>query len=129
MTNERYLIVSYFLDACLCLGVGTFTYAVLRRPLRQVAAVLPWKDLADHLVKLFPIGIVLPALMGFAAVSYRGCNDATYDAIIKNRAYMVEINHKQIWSSIFYVVCAVLIWDAILLVFLIIERHSRTQDR
>jgi len=125
MTNEQYLVLSYFLVAALCLGLGTVCCLFLRTPLHILASNLPWKNWTRLLTRLFPVGILLPVLMGFASVSYRGCNVQSYDQILRNRAYLVNVNHHQLRTSILYLICAVLIWDAMLLLVMVAVRRSR----
>ncbi|SRR5258706_6171219 len=117
MTNERYLIVSYFLVAALSAGVGAAVYLFLRRPFDGVADVARGKRLSSLLKKLLPCGLLFPALLGFVSVSYRGCNK-TYDQIVESRRYLVQKNQEQISSVLLYTLGAVLFWDVIVLLTL-----------
>jgi hypothetical protein len=117
LTNEQYLIVSYFVCAALSLAAGILVYLYLRRPFAAVAAAASGKHLPAILKRLFPCGLIFPALLGFLSVSYRGCNES-YENIIEHREYLVSINKQQISAILFYIVVAVLFWNLIALLIL-----------
>jgi hypothetical protein len=48
MTNERYLIASYFVGAALSVGLGTIVYLFLRRPFGGVADAASGKRLSSQ---------------------------------------------------------------------------------
>ena len=129
MTNEQYLIVSYFLVAATSLVIGFVAYAWLRSPFNGVAAALPWKGMRDLLVRLFPIGILFPALIGFISVEYKGCNKETYAKVIADRSYLVGKNQEQISSSLDHVAWAVVGWALIVAILLIFARRSESTRR
>ena len=119
MTNERYLIVSYFLIASLSFGLGILVYLCLRRPFNIVSDSVQGTRLPGILKKLFPIGLPFPALLGFTSVAYRGCADhRTYEGIVQDRSYLVHKNQEQISSALLYILGAVLVWDIIVLLAL-----------
>lgn len=119
MTNERYLVVSYVLCALLSVALGSLVYFFLRRPFDDVAGAASGKHLPSILKRLFPVGLVLPALLGFVSVSYSSCNRTTYEEIVQDRSYLVEKNEEQISSILLSILVAVLIWD--LVIFLILK--------
>ena len=121
MTNEQYLVVSYFCIAAIAVMVGLAAYFWLRAPLHEVAAALPWKALRKLLLRIFPAGIVLPALLGFVSVSYRGCNRREYDKIVADRSYLVSKGQEQISASLTHVVWAVFAWCALIAILVAIE--------
>jgi hypothetical protein len=123
MTNEHYLVVSYFCVAATAVVVGFAAYCWLRAPLHEVAAALPWKALRALLLRLFPAGIVLPALLGFVSVSYRGCNRQEYEKIVADRSYLVSKGQEQISASLTHVVWAVFAWCALIATLVAIERR------
>ena len=43
MSNERYLIVSYFVFAIVCLGLGIAVYSILRKPFEDIANTIAGK--------------------------------------------------------------------------------------
>lgn len=114
MTNDTYLVVSYFICAALSIALGTVVYLLLRGPFAVVADAAPRKHLRSILKRLFPIGLLLPALLGFVSVSYQSCNRQTYAKIVESRRYLVEKNQEQISATLLSVVVAVLVWDAVI---------------
>lgn len=115
MTNDTYLVVSYFICAALSIALGTAVYLFLRGPFAVVADAAPRKHLRSILKRLFAIGLLLPALLGFVSVSYQSCNRQTYAKIVESRSYLVEKNQEQISATLLSVVVAVLVWDAVIL--------------
>jgi hypothetical protein len=123
MTNEEYLVVSYFCVAAISVVIGVAAYLWLRTPFYQTASALPWKGLRELLSRLFPVGIVLPAVLGFVSVSYRGCNKQEYEKIIADRAYLVSKNQDQVSASLTHVIWAVFAWCALVVLLLAIKRR------
>jgi hypothetical protein len=121
LTNEQYLIVSYFVCAVFSIAAGILVYLYLRRPFAAVAESAPGKHLPTILKRLFPCGLIFPALLGFLSISYRGCSES-YESIIAHRNFLVSKNHQQISAVLFYVVVAVLFWN---LIGLLILRSSQ----
>src|SRR5467141_2891841 len=128
MTNERYLIASYFAGAALSAGLGTMVYMFLRRPFGGVADAAWGKRLSSMLKRLLPLGLLFPALLGFVSVFYQGCGRTTYDEIVQNRSYLVEKNQEQISSVLFYILVAVVFWDLIVLLILKYAQNSRNES-
>jgi hypothetical protein len=115
MTNDRYLIVSYFLGAASSGALGTLVYLFLRRPFGNLADAASSKRLPSILKRLFPVGLVFPALLGFVSVFYMSCSQNTYDQVIQDRKYLVERNQQQISLALLFILVAVLLWDLIIL--------------
>lgn len=123
MTNEQYLIVSYFCVAAISVAIGFAAYSWLRAPLRGIAAALPWKALRELLSRLFPVGVILPGLLGFISVSYKGCNFQQYEKIVADRSYLVSKSQEQISASLTHVVWAVFAWCLFIAVLLAAKRR------
>jgi hypothetical protein len=124
MSNSQYLTLSYFLVAAGSLVIGGCAVLWLWKPLREFAAALPWKAFGRFLVRLFPLGILLPAFLGFVSVSYYGCNVDTYEKVVANRKYLEDKNLEQISASLFYVVYAVIVWCVILAVVVALKKRG-----
>ncbi len=118
MTNERYLIASYFVCAALSIALGILVYFYLRRPFASVADAASGKRLSSILKRLLPCGLVFPALLGFVSVSYQSCTRTTYEEIVEHRGYLVEKNQEQISSVLLSILVAVLFWDVVVLLIL-----------
>jgi hypothetical protein len=124
MTNERYLVVSYFCVALVSLAIGFCAFLWLRKSFGEVASAMPWKTFRAVIVRLFPVGLVFPALMGFLSVNYIGCNKNTYEKVVANRAYLEDKNAEQISASLTHVVWAVFIWCALIAILLAVKQRS-----
>ena len=124
MTNDQYLIVSYFVCAALSVAAGVLVYLYLRRPFAGVADAASGKHLPTLLKRLLPCGLVFPALLGFLSVSYDGCGKS-YADIVANREFLVAKNQEQLSAILFYVVLAVLFWN---LIALLILRSARPES-
>jgi len=115
MTNEQFLIVSYFAVAAVSILLGTLVYFYLRRPFGEFMAAAPGKHFSSILKKLFPCGLIFPALLGFISVSYSSCNHDTYEKIVQSRQYLVEKNHEQLSSILLFLLIAILVWNVVLI--------------
>jgi hypothetical protein len=112
------LIVSYFLVGGLAIGFAVAAYACLRRPLAGLARAFPNRHLASVLKKLFPAGLVLPALAGFLSVNYHSCQHESYQSIIADRSYLVGKNQQQLSAICTFLILAVFGWGIVVLLSL-----------
>ena len=124
MTNDQYLIVSYFVCAALSLAAGVLVYLYLRRPFAGVADSAPGNHLPALLKRLLPCGLIFPALLGFLSVSYQGCGKS-YADIVASREYLVAKNHEQLSEILFYIAVAILFWNLIALLILRSAQHGK----
>lgn len=124
MTNEQYLVVSYFTVGLLSFGFALAAYLWLRRSFIGVTQSIRNK-LTIILRRLFFIGIILPALVGFFSVSFRSCTKVTYVQIIADRSYLVAKNQEQLSTSLSYIVIALLLWGLIILGAFIISKNHK----
>ena len=112
MTNEQYLIVSYFAVAAMAIAFAGATWLYLRRSFSGTTQTLS-DNLSRVLKGMFPAGLLLPALLGFVSVSYRGCV-RSFEDIVKERSYLVQKNQEQISSILLWIAAAVLFWDLVI---------------
>ena len=113
MSNERFLQVSYFVVLFGSLLLGWLTYALLRRQFFGVCDGTPRSRLAPIVRRFFLIGLVGPPVLGFCSVSYLpafSCNITTYEQIIKDRAYLIQVSQAQLQAALEYTIIAVLLW-------------------
>ena len=130
MTNETYLVVSYFASGLLCLGLTLAAYVWLRRSVNGIASALPQENWGKVLKKAFPLSTILFAFSSFLAVDYYGgCGQKTYADIIKERSYLVEMNQKQVSNTLMAIVSAVLLWGLIVLLSLLVIQRARKAER
>ena len=125
MTNEQYLIVSYFAVAAMAVAFAGATWLYLRRSFERITQMLWPGNLSQILKAMFPAGLFLPAFLGFVTVSYRGCG-RSYEDIVKERSYLIQRNQEQISSILLWIAAALLFWD--LLIFLAL-RFARANSR
>jgi hypothetical protein len=123
MTNELYLIVSYFAVAALAMVFAGAVWLYLRRPFGGIAQAVSQGNLSRILKAMFPAGLFLPALLGFVSVNYRGCGKS-YAEVVKERSYLVHKNQEQISSILLWIVAALLFWDLVVLLALRFARAS-----
>jgi hypothetical protein len=128
MTNEQYLIISYFCVALFSLAIGLGAYLWLRAPFHAVVNAFSWKAVRKLLVRIFPMGIIFPALMGFISVKYIGCEAKDYAHVVAQRSYLVGRNQEQISASFKYVTWAVLTWCALVAILLAVKRHADSRS-
>ncbi len=127
MTNEHYLIASYFVVAAACMAVSFAVYTLLRRSFAAMTTVVPGGRLGNLLQRLFFIGIVLPGLAGFLSVTFYSCDKPTYQKIIADRPYLVAKNQEQLSASFSYIVIALLIWGFIAAASFWLQHRNRNQ--
>jgi len=126
MSNEHYLIVSYFVFALVSLALGVAAYRVLRRPFAAIAeAVAGLRGVM--LRRTLALSLALAAVLGFLSVSYVDCNRG-YDQIVKDRSLMDEINRQQLQHAGNWIVFAVLAWGFMVVVLLAIWRRKKQQE-
>lgn len=125
MTNEQYLVVSYFVCAGFALALGVFVYLHLRRSFSGIVDVASGERFAATLKRLFPVGLVLPALLGFVSVSYMSCDRSTYAAIVESRRYLIGRNQKQISWILISILVAIVFWDFVILLVLKFSQGER----
>lgn len=123
MTNEQYLVVSYFTVGLLSFAFAMAVYLLLRHSFIAVTQAVRGK-LSVILRRLFFIGIIFPALGGFFSVSFRNCSE-TYIQIIADRSYLVAKNQEQLSTSLSYIVIALLTWGLIILGAFIINKKQK----
>jgi hypothetical protein len=129
LTNDQYLISSYFVCAALSIVAGALIYIYLRRPFAGVADASSSKHLSSILKKLFPCGLFFPALLGFVSVPYQGCSRTTYAEVIENREYLVAKNHEQIAAVLFCILVAVLFWNVVAFLILKSAQRGKSESR
>jgi len=117
MNNEQFLIFSYFIVSAGVMAIALAVYAYLHRPLAGITRTFRNTHLGLVLKKLFPVGLVLPALAGFLSVDYYGC-DRNYAQIIADRSYLINKNQEQISTACLFLLVALLVWGVIVLISL-----------
>jgi hypothetical protein len=123
MTNEQYLVVSYFCVAAISVAIGFSAFLWLKKSFAEVASAMPWKALRGVLVRLFPVGIVFSSLLGFLTVTYVGCQADTYQKVVASRGYLEGKNAEQISASLTHIMWAVFAWGLLLAILLAVKQR------
>ncbi|MBN1866982.1 hypothetical protein JW916_06785 [Candidatus Sumerlaeota bacterium] len=113
MSNDQYLVVSYFVVGGACVVLALATYALLRRSFFALTRVAPGGRLGRVYRRLFLFGVVVPALTGFFSVSFYSCEISSYDAVVKDRSYLVRKNQEQMATTLSYTCAALLTWGCL----------------
>ena len=132
MTNEQYLIVSYFAAAGGGVVMAVITAMILRSPLRQaVGGIL--SPLGRLLRRLLPAWLILFVLFAFMTVSYFDCSHQTYQKIVTDRPHMIRVTHSQAQHMLLFAGVALFVYVLGLAVILVVrprtvEGHGRLSD-
>ena len=126
MTNEHYLIVSYFVVGLVSLGLGVAVYRVLRRPFAEIAEAVAGRFGSTILKRALAVSMTVAAVIGFLSVSYtqRGCE--SYEEVVKDRSYLVQVNQQQLQGASNWVVYAVFAWGVVVVICLVVLRRKAT---
>jgi len=122
MSNEQYLIVSYFVIGLTCMGLAIATFMLLWRSFAALTSAVPGGGLGRIFRKLFLVGIVLPSMAGFFSVTFRSCSKESYQTIIADRSYLVAKNQEQLRASLSHMAMALLVWGLILSIAFLAKR-------
>jgi cobalamin biosynthesis protein CobD/CbiB len=125
MSNEQYLIVTYFGFGLLSIVLGTAVSLWLRKPFVGTAEGVANLHLVRQLRRMFSPGIILSALAGFLSVSY-GC-PPNYEKIVADRDFMIMKNHEQVAECLFYLTIAVMAWVFIITLAIALVRRQKAR--
>jgi hypothetical protein len=130
MSNERYLIVSYFLFAFVSVCLGGAAYRVLRTPFAAIAEMVVVRGRSLILKRVLAASLTAAAVLGFLGFSYtqKGCMN--YEQVVKDRQYLVEANRKQLQGSGNWIAGVALGWGLIVLLCLVAlqRRNENSED-
>jgi hypothetical protein len=126
MTNEHYLIVSYFFFGVLSLCVGVFAHRVLRNPFAAIAERVAGKAPGVFLRRTLAASITLAAVLGFLSVNYEACK--TYEQVVSDREYLVQVNREQLQHAGNWTSGVVLAWGLVVVIGLVVMRKKNSAD-
>ncbi len=126
MSNEHYLIVSYFLVAFVSLCLGAVAYRALRTPFAAIAELVAGTS-STILKRALAVSMTMAAVLGFLGVSYtqKGCMN--YEHVVKNRDYLVQLNREQLQGTGNWIVYAVFTWCVVVLICLLVLRNKESE--
>ena len=94
MTNEQYLVVSYFAAAGVGVLLAVLTALFLSAPLSKALGQVA-RPLAAVFRRFLPSWLILAVLLGFLSVTYYDCDHGTYQKIVADRHHLVQKNFEQ----------------------------------
>src|ERR1700691_4728019 len=122
MANDHFLIVSYFVVGAISVVFGTAAFLFLRRPFEDSLKFCAGRNLVSALKRLFPVVIIVPAVLGFVSVAYKSCEIGTYEGIVRDRQYLIQKNHEQLSSVCLMLLIAIIFWN---LLFIVVQKYGR----
>jgi len=128
MSNERYLIVSYFALAIFCFGLGLLVYSILRRPFERVADSIGGNARQTWLKRTMVVSMTAASVPGFLGVSYNQQGCTKYEQVIKERAYLVDRNIEQVQNATAWIVWTLLLWCVVIGVALAATRKQKSDQ-
>lgn len=126
MSNETYLIVSYFVVVALCAGLGIAAYLWLRRPAEGIAGSMPHENLRKIIRRAFPLSTVFFALSWCLSVNFYGCEQKKYHEIVNDRSYITTKNAEQVSEALRGIIWSVALWSAFFAIALRTTRRRRS---
>jgi hypothetical protein len=125
VSNEHYLIVSYFLVGLVSLCLGIAVYRVLRTPFAAIAEAATGRLRSRVLTRAFGVFMTLAATLGFLSVSYnqRGC--VSYERVIQNRYFLEQNSKEQLQKTADWIVAAIFFWCVVVLICLVALRRAQ----
>jgi hypothetical protein len=127
LSNENYLLVSYFVVGILCLGIGVGAYLVLAPSFAQIAGAVAGGVRRNFLKSATGFLMLFAAAVGFLSISYTdGC--LNYEQVVRNRDYLVRINQQQVQSTGGWVVAAVFLWCIVVMICLVALRNAESKQ-
>jgi len=129
VSNEHYLIVSYFLFALVSLCMGVAVYRILRTPFAAIAESATARFGSRLLTRVMAVCMTIAAVVGFLGVSYtqKGCR--SYEQVIKDREYLIQMNQQQVARTSDWLVWAVFLWCIVVLFCLLAWRRAEGPHR
>jgi len=124
MSNEHYLIVSYFVFAIVCIGLGLVVYLILRRPFERIVEVTVGKR-STILKRALVVSLTAAALLGFLGFSYNQKGCVSYEQVISSRPNLVDANVEQVQGAAGWIVGTVFVWDLLLVIGLATAKNRK----
>jgi len=127
MSNERYLIVSYFFFALVCLVLGVLVYWILRIPFERIA-VATVGSRGTVLKRVLAVSMTAAAVLGFLGFSYNQKGCVSYQQVINSRNFLVEANVEQVQGAADWIAWTVLAWGVVVAIGLSAMRKRKAGE-
>jgi len=125
MTNEQYLVVSYFAAAGVGVLLAVLTALFLSAPLTRVLAGVA-RPLGTVFRRFLPSWLILAVLFSFFSVTYYDCQHDTYQKIVADRHYLVQKNFEQGADMTWYLAAALAAYGLVLGISLLGRGQARS---
>jgi len=127
MSNERYLIVSYFFFALVCLVLGVLVYWILRTPFELIAEATVGSR-GTVLKRVLAVSMTAAAVLGFLGFSYNQKGCVSYQQVINSRNFLVEANVEQVQGAADWIAWTVLAWGVVVAIGLSAMRKRKAGE-
>lgn len=131
MSNDHYLIVSYFVGLGLALGLAALTYRVLREPFGRIADAALTNSKSIFLKRALPVTLTVAATLAFLGVSYtdNSCGSYTYQQVVSERSYLEQQNRRQLAETSITMAQVVVGFSLAALICLIVVKRNDEQKK
>ncbi|HVN19664.1 MAG TPA: hypothetical protein VMU05_12845 [Dongiaceae bacterium] len=128
MSNERYLVLSYFLFGVVCLGLGLLVYFILRRPFSAIADAVAGDSRSPVLKRALMFSLTVAGVLGFLGYSYNEHGCVSYEQVIRDRRLLVEANVRQVQDATDWLVGTTLAWGVVVVICISILQKHRSKE-
>lgn len=125
MSNEHYLIISYFVFAIVCLGLGALVYRILRKPFAAIVDVTVGSR-SNLVKKALTFTLTTAGVLGFLGYSYNQKGCVSYQQVIQNRRSLIDANVQQVQGAVDWIVWTMLAWGMVVVIFLKVWQKHRS---
>ena len=124
MSNERYLIISYFVFAIVCCGLGVLVHQILRKPFATIVDAIVGSR-SGIVKRALMVTLTAAGVLGFLGFSYNQKGCVSYAQVIKSRDFLVDANLHQVQNAVDWIAWTVLAWGVLVVMFLkVLQTHS-----
>ena len=126
MSNDHYLIFSYFAGFALSLALAALTYRLLRQPFGRIAEAALTHSQRVFLKTALPVALTLGATVSFLSVSYtfHACHTYTYKDVVKERSYLHKKNREQLAGTSVTMAQAIVMFSVVALICLVVMKRK-----
>ena len=110
MSNERYLIISYFVVAVVCPGLGILVYYILRRPFEGIADAIVGKNRSVLLRRALMVTMTVASTLGFLGFSYNQKGCWSYESVVGNRYFLEPASVEQVQGARDWILWTLFAW-------------------